>query len=51
MLLIALAQSKMDAIILSTGVIVGFVMLLWLNYDVSERRLLFVVVMWHRCVK
>ena len=51
MFLIALVQYAMAAIILSTGVIFGFVMLLWMNCTVLFRHSLFVVVMWHRCVQ
>ena len=43
MFLIALAQSVMAAMILSSWFMVGFVMRLWLNCDVLVRRSLFVV--------
>ena len=51
MFFIALDQSVMAAMILLTGVIFGFVVLLWMNCSVSVRRSLFIFVMWHRCVQ
>ena len=51
MFLIVLAQSAMAAIILSAWVMVGFVIILWLNWVVLVNLSLFVVLMWHICVQ
>ena len=50
-LLIALVQSTIYAIILSARVIVGRVILLWLNCAVSVKRSLLVDLMWHKWVR
>ena len=51
MFLIDLLQSAMAAIILLAWVMVGFVIILWLNWAVSVNLSLLVVLMWHRCVR
>ena len=51
MFLIDLVQSAMEAIILSAWVMVGFVIFWWLNWAVSVKLSLLVVLMWHICVR
>ena len=49
--LMALEQSDIAAITLFACVMVGRVILLWLNFTVSVYRLLLIVLIWHRYVR